>query len=636
MSKFIAIFAQCLSPTASGDYMLAIQIAKSLHQTLVSNNPENIQLVLTTTRESMHHYQALCGSHLTELGISVIALEDLTDEQNSMLAFIDANRCKPADGNLMLAAFSPETKYIFAGAPNAPDFSEDWMTQEIDFQNYLDQPELFFYLPPSQKIFSSTGLGPDRLGITAITPLNQLPLLNEEQAALIPNRAYSFAYVNNHNFNASWKAITNYTEITGQHQLMLLGDFSTQEIDFLRGKMNEILLAQGNIEPAVIHHHAIVENKLMRQLMSHSSGDLIVTTGTQSTLEAFVDQKLPFYQYTEHNADFVDSYLETLRSLLLLRMSDSPQTRKIVILFAELLFAAKPLENADSEYLKSCLGKNLLCQIMKTANAEIVATAQGRLGPRLLGFINQNNPSALQELEEKYLRVCVTLLKRGESEYPDLDEALRRAASKGMVFELKVLLQRIKTHNEELDEPDERFGRSALLWAVIKKQATCMRLLLKAGSDVNFQDDMGETAAHYAVRLKRKDLLEICIREGADLSVRDKKHMTVLHHASRLGLDDIVAFLITSGASVDVMNKQRNTPLHLALQGRNKTEVIRHLVDAGANPRIRNHSGRKACDNPVFIQFMKTQNSKEKNKEEAAHVALNESFPISCTHAMSC
>ncbi|WP_112220257.1 Dot/Icm T4SS effector AnkY/LegA9 [Legionella quinlivanii] len=636
MSKFIAVFAQCQSPIAAGDYMLAIQIAKSLQQALVNNNPEDIQLVLTSTRENLHHYETLCGSHLTELGIFVIALEDLTDEQNTMLAFIDANRCKPADGELMLAAFSPDTKYIFAGAPNAPDFSEEWMTQEIDFQNYLDQPELFFYLPPSQKFFSSTGLGPDRLGITAITPLDQLPLLNAEQAALIPNTAYSFAYVNNHNFNASWKAITNYTEITGQHQLMLLGDFSTQEIEFLRGKMNEILWAQGNIEPAVIHHHATVKNQLMRQLMSQSTGDLIVTTGTQSTLEAFVDQKLPFYQYTLHNADFVDSYLETLKSLVALRLSASPQASQIMIRFAELLFAEKPLGQADRKYLKTCIEKPSLCRVMQKANAEIVATAQGRLATRLLGFINQDNPHALQELEQKYLRVCVSLLKRGESEYPDPDEALRRAASKGMVFELKVLIQRTKAHNDELDEPDERFGRSALLWAVIKTQATCMRLLLKAGSDVNFQDNMGETAAHYAVRLKRKDLLEICIREGADLSIRDKKHMTVLHHASRLGLDDIVEFLIASGAKVDVMNKQRNTPLHLALQGKKKTEVIKHLVDAGANPRIRNYLGKKAADNPVFQQFMKTQNNKAEHKEDAALIALNESLPISSTRAMSC
>ncbi|GAA6059435.1 hypothetical protein JCM10212_005374 [Sporobolomyces blumeae] len=86
--------------------------------------------------------------------------------------------------------------------------------------------------------------------------------------------------------------------------------------------------------------------------------------------------------------------------------------------------------------------------------------------------------------------------------------------------------------------------------------------------DVNYQDGLGNTALHYAASSPSPDALQLLLE--------------------------------TDGTDVDLQNRlDRATPLHLAVKLENEDArhgVIEMLLDAGANPSIRDRHGLKVAD----------------------------------------
>ncbi|GAA5881396.1 hypothetical protein JCM16303_000161 [Sporobolomyces ruberrimus] len=86
--------------------------------------------------------------------------------------------------------------------------------------------------------------------------------------------------------------------------------------------------------------------------------------------------------------------------------------------------------------------------------------------------------------------------------------------------------------------------------------------------DVNYQDGLGNTALHYAASSPSPDALQLLLE--------------------------------TDGTDVDLQNRlDRSTPLHLAVKLENEDArlgVIEMLLEAGANPSIRDRHGLKLAD----------------------------------------
>ena len=97
------------------------------------------------------------------------------------------------------------------------------------------------------------------------------------------------------------------------------------------------------------------------------------------------------------------------------------------------------------------------------------------------------------------------------------------------------------------------------------------------------------------------------IRAGADVGEVDKNGVTPLHHAVRFRSPAAVRALIAAGADVNQTCKRSgSTALHRAVtstgapgtagkQGEAR-EIIALLLAAGANPSLRNKSGKTAAD----------------------------------------
>ncbi|NWV39530.1 ANR16 protein, partial [Grantiella picta] len=102
---------------------------------------------------------------------------------------------------------------------------------------------------------------------------------------------------------------------------------------------------------------------------------------------------------------------------------------------------------------------------------------------------------------------------------------------------------------------------------------------------------LGDSLLHHAARFGQRDVLELLVRDfGMDVEVANADYKRPIHEAAAMGHRECVAFLLESRASVDCLKKADWTPLMMACTRKN-LEVIRTLLEHGANPLLRNKDG---------------------------------------------
>lgn len=521
MGKVILIHANCRNSTAKGDYVFAGNIAKDIMRELAQQSITDIDVVLVSKLDGISQFISIYGIPVdnrvfvegTSIGLSSLETFDAVD--NTVVAFIDANRCKHAPADVIKRVLSPESKFLFVGNVNQMAFADFFSQFRYRIQAKMEQPKLYDYFAEGDLLIGSAGLGTDRLGIPTITKAEDLPALSSAHQAMIPTGNYGFMYLAAVDPSKDYKLIAQYIKLSAQDKYILVGQFTNKKYEIQYAYNHDKTLASSKPLPAIEYHKSL-PNGVMRQTVAHANSSLILSTGVTSTLEAMRDQKLPYYQDMDNNTEFVAAYLIAVKSMVSSDASLFGIIPQMIIELSSLLFANKPLSRMDMERTDTLLKLSSINSRLVNTNQAIIDKASGKIAPRLLGFLGESRKT---NDYFQLVRVRASLCKSGETDSPIHDQALRRAAAWGRLFELKVLIK--SAPQPDLDKTDPAYGRSALQWAVTNKHFDCARALIKAGASLDLQDKGGQTALHKAVKQGDRQMIKMLIDAGASINIPD-------------------------------------------------------------------------------------------------------------------
>ena len=123
------------------------------------------------------------------------------------------------------------------------------------------------------------------------------------------------------------------------------------------------------------------------------------------------------------------------------------------------------------------------------------------------------------------------------------------------------------------DAPD-----SPLADAAMKGDAASVRVLLARGADVNAARGDGMTALHWAAETSNAEIADILVNAGAIIEVTTRLGAyTPLHVAGRKGAPEVIRVLLDAGANPRALAATGSTPLHLAA-GAGSAEGAKHLL----------------------------------------------------------
>lgn len=168
---------------------------------------------------------------------------------------------------------------------------------------------------------------------------------------------------------------------------------------------------------------------------------------------------------------------------------------------------------------------------------------------------------------------------------------LLAAAQSGDSAQIKRLLAK----KALLDVRDAQ-QRTPLHVATYARQREAIRLLAAAGADLNAFEYQRYDPVTIAAVANDEETLALLLQLGASArNVTSPYDGTALIAAAHLGNVGVVGQLIAAGAPLDHVNNLHWTALIEAVVlgdgGRNHTEVVRLLMDAGANPALGDRDG---------------------------------------------
>ena len=123
--------------------------------------------------------------------------------------------------------------------------------------------------------------------------------------------------------------------------------------------------------------------------------------------------------------------------------------------------------------------------------------------------------------------------------------------------------------------------------AVRNNDLATLQSLIKS-VDVNTKDERGGTPLMYAAAFGSLDAMKLLVSSGADVNAKNAFDATaLLGCASDL---DKVMFLVGKGADVNAQSKQGRTALLIAAGYEGGSEIVKFLLDHGANASVRDGS----------------------------------------------
>lgn len=181
------------------------------------------------------------------------------------------------------------------------------------------------------------------------------------------------------------------------------------------------------------------------------------------------------------------------------------------------------------------------------------------------------------EIVRQFLEVQPDLTRWGSN-----DTFLDTACRNGNEEILKMLIEHGADVNLYCD------GCNPLMTASDYGKVDCVKILLNHGAKINDQNDKGFTCLHVAVNATQTEVMKILLNKGADTTMTDKEGNTPLH----IAVKSIISLLIAL-RQIDIDNGHENTNNPIP---DDFADMVRLLVQAGADHNVRNNEGKSAMD----------------------------------------
>jgi ankyrin repeat protein len=196
-----------------------------------------------------------------------------------------------------------------------------------------------------------------------------------------------------------------------------------------------------------------------------------------------------------------------------------------------------------------------------------------------------------QSRDLTYAELVKVLLSGRTVNGKDLTTALEYAALHGEPGGLEVLIRHVRSRRvlyrvasggnskavKKIPKRDSVIADDVELLhaAIVHGHSRAIQAILDAGVDSRTLPE----AAAYGFW----DVVELLLRSGVDLDAQNLFGDTVLHVAVRLGGIETVGSLLKRGASCNIPNKERQTALHIAVVSTCSFEILKLLLDSGAD-----------------------------------------------------
>ncbi len=135
--------------------------------------------------------------------------------------------------------------------------------------------------------------------------------------------------------------------------------------------------------------------------------------------------------------------------------------------------------------------------------------------------------------------------------------------------------------------------------------------IAKHPAAINQVDSTWGAPLHFAARYGKKEEVDLLITSGASLTTADSKGNGVLHNLVESQFMDNLAYIIKLSGNINSKNTAGLTPLHLAVRGNAPSQMFKMLLEAGADPNVKDGNGESAMDlakklaNPEVLQALK-------------------------------
>ncbi|GBM77469.1 Ankyrin-2 [Araneus ventricosus] len=160
-----------------------------------------------------------------------------------------------------------------------------------------------------------------------------------------------------------------------------------------------------------------------------------------------------------------------------------------------------------------------------------------------------------------------------------------------------------------------KIGQTALHLSSLREHESTVRSLLKNQADIYIDDSIGTTPLYLIIQ---KGMADILVKESVPVAFKDHNDYSPLHLGAEKGDIEFVKYCIENGSDINARSKMLgSTALHKAVLNGHE-EIVRHLIECGANVNGACFDGTTALDIAV-----------SKNKKNIVSILISKNAEIS-------